>query len=126
MPTNYNINSPRDDNSVPADLFEIVGHPGYVAPGQIDEFTGRVLVDAIGSIGPTGAQIAAHFITDIFVSTNGQTIFTASQAAPLSTEYITENGSIMTPSSEYSISGNTLTLSSGVPSNITILWRYIY
>jgi hypothetical protein len=117
-------NAPRDANAVPTAVFENSVVPGQTLSGQIDQTTGRILVDLAGGV--TGLQIATHFITDTFVATNGQTIFTASQALPLSNEYVTENGSIMTPSSEYSTSGNTLTLSSGVPSNTVVLWRYIY
>lgn len=41
-------NAPRDDNFVPASLFEIDGSSGEVMPGQIDQITGRILVDLTG------------------------------------------------------------------------------
>ena len=37
--------APRDDNRIPTALFEVDGSPGTVSPGQIDQVTGRVLVD---------------------------------------------------------------------------------
>lgn len=45
------MEAPRDENFVPAALFEIDGQPGEVMPGQIDELTGRILVDATGGGG---------------------------------------------------------------------------
>lgn len=125
MPTNYNINSPRDDNQVPADLFEIVGHPGYVAPGQIDEFTGRVLVDASGSTGPTGAQIAAHFWTDVSFSTNNQTTFVPSKTL-IQDNGMYVNGARQTPSTDYSIVGGQYVLNQGIPSGCAVILEYIY
>jgi len=44
-------NAPRDDNHVPAALFEVDGQPGNVMPGQINQVTGRILVSGIGGGG---------------------------------------------------------------------------
>ncbi len=49
------IDAPRDDNFVPAALFEIEGSNREVMPGQIDQVTGRILVDSSG--GGTGVVI---------------------------------------------------------------------
>lgn len=45
--------APRDNNHVPAALFEIDGLAGQVMPGQIDVVTGRILVEGGGSSGST-------------------------------------------------------------------------
>jgi len=118
----FSKNAPRDANAVPTALFESSTVPGQTLSGQIDQTTGRILVDASVS----GSVIATHFQTDTFTATNNQTIFTASQSNPLYNMYVSENGAIQTPSSDYSTSTNTLTLSSGVPSGTIILWQYIY
>lgn len=52
--------APRDQNFVPAALFEIDGSPGSVMPGQIDQVTGRILVDLPGGGGT---------VTDVSVAT---------------------------------------------------------
>jgi hypothetical protein len=124
MPTNYNINAPRDDNQVPADLFEIVGQPGYVAPGQIDETTGRILVDLDGIV-LTGAQIAAHFQTDVFTSTNNQTTFVPTYTL-VQDNGMYVNGARQTPSTDYSIIGGQYVLNQGIPSGCAVILEYIY
>lgn len=43
--------APRDNNFVPATLFEKDGVPGEVMPGKIDEVTGRILVDSAAGSG---------------------------------------------------------------------------
>jgi hypothetical protein len=82
-----------------------------------DPTTHRLLVDL--------ADISSHFKTDQYTSTASQVQFTASQT-PLQTEYVTVNGLIQTPTTDYSISGSTLTLASGIPAGCSVLWRYIY
>lgn len=112
-----NIQAPRDQNYVPAALFEIDGSPGQVMPGQIDELTGRILVDNSGGGGTT-------FRTDTFTSTNGQTAFTSSQNVS-STIYFSLNGSIQRPNSDYTVSGNTATLNNAIPSGVDVIWVYV-
>ena len=54
-------NAPRDDNFVPAALFQIDGQArGNLLAGRIDEATGRILVDvnvsgSLNILSPTGA-----------------------------------------------------------------------
>ena len=45
-----NINAPFDDNITRAALFAQQGATSFVAPGQIDETTGRILVDVSGQV----------------------------------------------------------------------------
>ncbi len=50
------IDAPRDQNFVTAALFEIEGSDREVMPGQIDQVTGRILVDVAGGGGSTLVQ----------------------------------------------------------------------
>ena len=45
-----NVNAPRDDNAVPTAVFAQQGATNLVAPGQIDQITGRILVDVTGGV----------------------------------------------------------------------------
>lgn len=45
--------APRDENFVPTALFEVDGAPGTVMPGQINQITGRILVNGSGGGGGT-------------------------------------------------------------------------
>jgi len=46
----------KDANSVASAIFESSTSPGVILRGQIDEITGRVLVDISGTMGGTGTQ----------------------------------------------------------------------
>lgn len=50
--------APRDNNFVPAALFEIDGASGTVMPGQIDQVTGRILVDSASGGSGTVTSVA--------------------------------------------------------------------
>lgn len=74
--------APRDDNFIPAALFEIDGSPGEVMPGQIDQVTGRILVDnASGFLTqetPTGTVDGSNNVftvlnTPVFIVADGMT-----------------------------------------------------
>jgi hypothetical protein len=82
-----------------------------------DPITGRLLVDLSGGI-------AALMQTDTFTATNNQTIFTASKPIIGYTFYLSLNGAIQTPSSDYTVAGNVATLTAGVPSGTIVLWLY--
>lgn len=51
-------NAPRDENHVPAALFEIDGQTGSVMPGQIDQATGRILTSMAGGGSGTVQTVA--------------------------------------------------------------------
>ena len=70
------------------------------------------------------SNVSASFQTDTFTSTNGQTTFTASQT-PLYTIYLSVNGSIQRPSTNYTVSGSNAVLTSGVPSGVDVVWVYV-
>lgn len=61
------IDAPRDGNFVASALFEIDGSNREVMPGQIDQITGRILVDNSGGgsvtvVTPTGTVNAANTV----------------------------------------------------------------
>lgn len=67
-----NQNAPHDDNYVPTALFAVSSAPTTVAPGRIDQVTGRVLVDLGGNTGtsveiPTGT---VNGVNTVFTVTN--------------------------------------------------------
>ena len=70
------------------------------------------------------SNVSASFQTDTFTSTNGQTTFTASQT-PLYTIYLSVNGSIQRPSTNYTVSGNNAVLTNGIPAGNDVVWVYI-
>ena len=79
--------APRDSNFVPASLFEIDGSSGSVMAGQIDQVTGRILVDSAG--GGSGT------VTDVSVaSSNG---FAGTVATSTTTAVITLQTTINNP-----------------------------
>lgn len=111
--------SPRDQNFVPASLFEIDGFPGEVMPGQIDQATGRILVEGSGG----GGGIAAQMQTDVFTASNAQTIFTASQTVAYTFGFYV-NGALQTPNSDYTVSADVATLANGIPQGNVVVWVY--
>lgn len=118
-----NINSKSDDNFVRTAMFAQQGATQFVAPGQIDQLTGRILVDLAG-----GGGVAGALQTDVFVSTNNQTVFNASKTVA-GTIFLSINGAIQTPtnvdpSGYYTVTGNTATLSQAYPTASIIVWVY--
>lgn len=108
-------NAKRDNNRVTTLLG--VSNSDGITPVVIyaDPVTHRLLVDIP----------SANKYTDVFTSTNLQTTFTATHT-PTDTDYVSINGSIQTPSTDYTISSNTLTLANPIPSGNIVLWRYTY
>ena len=87
-----NVNFPRDDNAVPTAGFAIQGATQFVAPGQIDQLTGRILVDISGNVTgntvnmeiPVGTVNGINTIftvqnLPIFVDTSGQVNVSSTQ-----------------------------------------------
>ena len=67
--------APRDENRVPTALFEVDGSPGTVEPGQIDQATGRILVDlATGGGDVTGPASSTDNAVVRFNGTSGKDI----------------------------------------------------
>lgn len=81
-----------------------------------DPTTHRLLVDASG--------VSSFFQTDTFTSTNNQTIFTASKTVAYTVGFYV-NGSLQTPSTDYSVTSSVATLSSGIPSGNIVVWVYV-
>lgn len=110
----YNLPSDASFHRVAG--FEIDGSPGQVMAGQINQTTGRILVDATSGIG-------ASMQKDIFTSTNGQTTFIPTKTLVFDF-YISVNGAIQTPSTDYSIVGGNYVLNSGIPAGCNVILLY--
>jgi hypothetical protein len=110
------MNAKRDGNHVPT-LIAASSTDG-VTPVVIygDPITHRLYVDA-------SAVISTSLQTDTFTASNNQTIFTASKTV-VYTLYLSINGSIQTPNSDYSVTSSVATLSNGVPAGSIVVWLY--
>ena len=113
-----NYNAPHDDNSVPTAVFAQQGATQFVAPGQINQITGRILVDMSG-----GTVISTSMQKDQFSATNNQTTFIPSKT-PVFDFYMSVNGAIQTPSTDYSIVGGDYVLNAGVPQSSIVILLY--
>lgn len=113
-----NVNSPHDDNYVAAAVFAQQGATQFVAPGQINEITGRILVDAGG-----GSGVASSMQKDQYVATNNQTVFSATKTVAFDF-YLSVNGAIQTPTTDYSVGGGNYTLVTGVPAGSIVILLY--
>jgi hypothetical protein len=111
-------NAPRDSNAVPSALFENSVVPGQTLSGQIDQTTGRILVDMSG-----GTVISTSMQKDQFSATNNQTTFIPSKT-PVFDFYMSVNGAIQTPSTDYSIVGGDYVLNAGVPQSSIVILLY--
>ncbi len=93
-------NAPRDQNFVPADLFQIDGAArGQLMAGRIDQATGRILVDVSG--GPGTA------VVNEVVAGSGTSWTLAN--TPTSGVALYANGQRLTPTVDYSIVGAAIT-----------------
>ena len=105
-----NVNFPRDDNAVPTAGFAIQGATQFVAPGQIDQVTGRILVDVAGGIN--------NFAINEIVSGSG-TSFTLAHTPVSGTVAVYGQGQRLYPTTDYSILGaNITTVNSWVATQI--------
>lgn len=106
----------RDTNSVPTLL--AVSNVDGISPVLLwaDPTTHRLLVQL--------TSLASVLNTDSFIATNGQSVFNATSPNIAGTIYVAVNGLIDTPTTDYSVSGTTLTLSTGVPAGTQVTWEY--
>ena len=109
--------APRDKNFVTALLATSSVDGVSTVKVYADPTTHRLLVDT------TGGGIASLLQTDAFTSTNGQTTFTATQNVAY-TIYLSVNGSIQRPSTDYTVTGQNAVLASGIPSGNDVVWVY--
>lgn len=109
-------NASRDENFVTS-LLGVSSSDGET-PVKLwaDPTTHRLLVDSVTS---TTIQV------DVFTSTDLQTAFTATRT-PVTTIYLSINGLIQTPTTDYTVAGSTATLSSGIPAGYPVIWVYTY
>lgn len=106
----------RDDNRI-----AVIGGTSStdgrsVVPIYVDPTTHRVLVSI--------ASISSLFTKDTFTSTNGQTTFTPSKTVAFDV-YMSINGAIQTPATDYSIVGGDYVLNSGIPSGCAVILLYV-
>jgi hypothetical protein len=109
------MNAKRDGNFVPTLLGTSYVDGVSTVPIYADPTTHRLFVESSG--------ISSSFNTDVFTSTNGQTVFTASQNVAY-TIYLSINGSIQTPNVDYTVAGGVATLTNGIPSGNIVVWVY--
>ncbi|MDE2015933.1 MAG: hypothetical protein KGI72_05420 [Patescibacteria group bacterium] len=103
-----NSNAPRDDNFIPAALFEVDGVPGEVMPGQIDQTTGRILTDQAGSI------------PDTIGTTKGDMIVFTGASTPVRLPVGTDN-SVLTADSTQTDGVKWSTASTGTVTSVSVV-----
>lgn len=106
----------RDDNFVPTLLGVSSSDGSTPIPVYADPTTHRLLVDATGGL---------NFQRDVSTSTNNQTTFVPSQTV-VTDVYMSVNGAIQTPSTDYSIVGGSYVLNSGIPAGCAVILFYTY
>ena len=94
-------NALKDGNSVASAIFESSTTPNLILRGQIDQITGRVLVDVVGGVGNT-------FVYNEVLSGSG-TSFTFATAPITGLYAIFANGQRLTPTVDFTISGGNVT-----------------
>lgn len=109
------VSSPRDANFVPALIATSSTDGTTVVKVYADPTTHRLLVDL--------SALASLMQTDTFTSTASQTAFGASKTVGY-TMGLYVNGSLQTPTTDYTVSGTTATLTSGIPAGNTVVWVY--
>ncbi len=87
----------------------------------VNPSTHRVLVDLSGGI-------SGLMQKDIYVATDQQTAFTATQTVAYDF-YLSINGAIQTPTTDYTVSSGIATLTAGsypngVPASSSVIWLY--
>lgn len=111
-----NISAPRDNNRVPT-MIGVSSSDGVTpVTVYVDPITHRMLVDL--------ASVSSSFQTDTFTSTNNQTTFTPSTTL-VADFFISVNGAIQTPSTDYSIVGGEYVLNAGIPAGCNVILKYI-
>ena len=91
----------KDANSVASAIFESSTSSGVILRGQIDQITGRILVDVVGGGGNT-------FVVNEVVSGSG-TSWTLANTPIVGTVALYANGQRLTPTVDYSITGAVIT-----------------
>lgn len=110
----------RDSNFVPTLMGVSSSDLSTPVTIAVNPTTHRVLVDLSG--------VSALMQKDIFVSTDQQTVFTASTTVAYDF-YFSINGAIQTPTVDYTNAGGVATLTAtsypnGVPANSSVIWLY--
>lgn len=106
----------RDDNFVPTLLGVSSADDSTPVRVYADPTTHRLLVDIGG--------VASAITTDSFSSTNNQTIFNASGTV-VGTIYLSINGLIQTPTTDYTTTATVAVLAAGIPASQAVVWVYV-
>lgn len=108
----------RDNNFVPTLLG--VSSVDLTSPTTVavDPTTHRVLVTLTG-----GSVISTSMQKDLFSSTNNQTTFIPSKTLVYDF-YMSVNGAIQTPATDYSIVGGSYVLNTGIPAGCSVILLY--
>lgn len=106
--------APRDSNFVPTMLGVSSVDLSTPVTIAVDPTTHRVL---------TNVAVSSNLQTDVFTSSNLQTIFTASQNVAY-TIFLSINGSIQTPNTDYTVTNSVATLTNGIPAGNIVVWVY--
>lgn len=88
---------------------------------SIATLRGDVMRNYGGHGGSGGTGSATN--RDVFIATNNQTVFTASMTVKSDIQ-VSESGTILTPSVDYTDTTTTLTLTVGVPAGTVVIWYY--
>lgn len=91
----------KDANSVASAIFESSTSPGVILRGQIDEITGRVLVDMSGGSSNT-------FVYNE-IATGSGTSFTIAHTPVTGLYAVYANGQRLYPTTDFTLSGTTIT-----------------
>ena len=73
----------------------------------------------------SSGSLSSFFQTDTFTSTNGQKVFTASIAPTFVFSFVVNDG-VNTKTLDYTQSGSTFTLNSGIPAGLTVTLTYAH
>ena len=94
----------KDQNSVASAIFESSTTPGLILRGQIDQITGRVLVDVAGSSGGTLTWY------DVSGTIDGNNVTFTIPVSPASGIILILVRQAQMDTTDYSVSGNTITM----------------
>ena len=105
MATNDTHVALKDANSVSSAIFESSTSPGVILRGQIDQVTGRILVDNSGGGG--GGTLTWY---DVSGTINGSNVTFTIPVSPASGIILVLARQIQMDTVDYSVSGSTITM----------------
>jgi hypothetical protein len=102
-------------------LWVLYGNPTFTGPGVLPGHT----VSFYDGVSIDGVPVTTFSNVDQFTASAGQTVFALSDT-PLvpNAALVVMNGALLTPTTDYTISGSTLTLVNGALAGQTVVARY--